>query len=92
MSSRSILRRLQRARQVSTFAPARGRVFAVPYLPGTASDARASEANLTDIGRHMADQSWSSFSGLRCDYSTPGSAHITGLVVRETCRRVRLAP
>jgi hypothetical protein len=37
MSSRSILRRLQRARQVSTFAPACGRVFAVPYLPGTAS-------------------------------------------------------
>jgi len=63
MSSRSILRRLQRARQVSTFAPACGRVFAVPYLLGTVSDARrascetrASEANLTDIGRHMADQ------------------------------------
>jgi hypothetical protein len=37
MSSRSILRRLQRARQVSTFAPVCGRVFAVPYLPGTAS-------------------------------------------------------
>jgi hypothetical protein len=37
MSSRAILRRLQRARHASTFAPACGRVFAVPYLPGTAS-------------------------------------------------------